>query len=67
MLKKLGRVQRMWGIVTFFVHSHFFTSLNFLKDLKTSYALDIVWVGKLYVGGGQMIFEKIKIKIILKN
>ena len=48
----------MRGILTFFVPSHFFTSLNFLKILGTSYGLDGVQIGSLHLGGGQMISEK---------
>ena len=65
--KKLGRVQRMWGILTFFVPSHFFTSLNFLKILGTWYCLDIVQICSLHIRGGQMISKKNQNPKILKN
>ena len=41
--KKLGRVQRMWGIVTFLIPFPFSTSSNLKKNKnETSYDLDIV-------------------------
>ena len=40
----------------------FSISLNFLKILGASFDLDIVSIGSLQLGGGQMISEKIKIK-----
>ena len=60
--KKLTNVQRMWGILTFFVPSQFSTCLKFLKFVGTSYGLDVVWIGSLHLGGGQMISGKIQIQ-----
>ena len=60
--KKLDKVQRMWRILTFFVPFPFSTSLNFLKILGTSYALNDVQRGSLHLEGGQMISKKIKIQ-----
>ena len=61
--KKLTRVRRMWGFLTFFVPSHFSTSLILLKNFGTSYGLDIVWMSSLYSIGVEIMPGKIILQI----
>ena len=57
--KKLTRVRRMWGFLTFFVPSHFFASLMLKFFFGTLYDLDIVWMCSLHLRGVKMMSGRI--------